>query len=300
MRAIDPKAFDRHREHNAVKKKVRLVFVILFLCTLALGAHEVLVMGQNVEEKEIILTKKVDQDTETESVQAPSEIPVEQPKIQTVEPKLKYFSGEEFKNFYNSFAYPNVTRIYAPPVISDDQTADARIRSIAEGRGYQLRSSPASDLGTVDGVYLQQKAQQPWLNLKAAAKNNGLTLSIVSGYRSVDAQRKLFLDRLAATGATNDQVAAGTADAKVNSVLVTSSIPGYSRHHTGYTLDLKCGSQNFELFASSACFTWLSGNNYENAKKYGWIPSYPSGAGLQGPDPEPWEYVWVGTDLLYQ
>jgi LAS superfamily LD-carboxypeptidase LdcB len=147
---------------------------------------------------------------------------------------------------------------------------------------------------------LQQKAQQPWLDLKAAAANAGLQLSVVSSYRSIEDQRNLFLQRLAVTGVSIEEVAAGTADKDVDYVLRTSSIPGYSRHHTGYTLDLRCGVQNFELFASSSCFTWLSANNYENTKKYGWLPSYPSGAGDQGPDPEAWEYVWVGTDLLYE
>lgn len=28
------------------------------------------------------------------------------------------------------------------------------------------------------------------------------------------------------------------------------------------------------------------------------MPSYPAGAGTQGPEPEPWEYVHVGADIL--
>jgi LAS superfamily LD-carboxypeptidase LdcB len=43
----------------------------------------------------------------------------------------------------------------------------------------------------------------------------------------------------------------------------------------------------------------MSKDNYLQAKKYGWIPSYPEGAQQQGPEPEAWEYVWVGTASLH-
>jgi len=33
-------------------------------------------------------------------------------------------------------------------------------------------------------------------------------------------------------------------------------------------------------------------------KRFGFIPSYPENSGKQGPEPEPWEYVWVGEDVL--
>jgi len=94
-------------------------------------------------------------------------------------------------------------------------------------------------------------------------------------------------------------VAAGAADDKVNTVLITSSIPGYSKHHTGYTLDLLCGGWEFENFKNSPCQKWIIADNYKVAKENGFIPSYPDGADIQGPDPEAWEYVWVGAERLY-
>ena len=145
---------------------------------------------------------------------------------------------------------------------------------------------------------MQEPVVQAWIDLQSVAASEGLQMSIVSAFRSVDTQRSLFLSRLAAQGVSINDVANGVADEAVNEVLVTSSIPGYSKHHTGYTIDIACAGFAFESFGQSPCFAWLSENNYEQAKKYGFIPSYPEDADMQGPDPEAWEYVYVGADLL--
>jgi len=89
-----------------------------------------------------------------------------------------------------------------------------------------------------------------------------------------------------------------SSDSELDGILATTAIPGYSRHHTGYTVDIGCGNEPAIAFELTVCFDWLSANNYKNAKTYGWIPSYPEGAGQQGPEPETWEYVWVGIDAL--
>ncbi len=220
--------------------------------------------------------------------------------------QLKTFTGEQFKNLYESFAYPNTEKITESLSITGNAEADKRIRMLAEARGYKVRSIPVApikkigdpNLGSDD--LLQSRALEAWRVLQANAKKDGIDIRILSAYRSPELQRSIFRDRLNATGATADQIASGNADSAVNSVLITSSVPGYSRHHTGYTVDFQCGSGTLEAFESSACFNWISKNNYEKAKIAGWIPSYPEGAGKQGPDPEPWEYVWVGTDVVYQ
>jgi LAS superfamily LD-carboxypeptidase LdcB len=93
-------------------------------------------------------------------------------------------------------------------------------------------------------------------------------------------------------------IASGRYDAQVSQVLAMTAIPGYSRHHTGYTVDIACKNNPNASFVYTVCFQWLNADNYKNAKTYGWIPSYPDGAGQQGPDREPWEYVWVGVDAV--
>ncbi len=95
------------------------------------------------------------------------------------------------------------------------------------------------------------------------------------------------------------KIISGESDKEINDILITRSIPGYSKHHTGYTIDIGCGNYLLDYsFADTECFDWLAVNNYENAKRFGFIPSYPENSGKQGPEPEPWEYVWVGEDVL--
>lgn len=223
----------------------------------------------------------------------------------TVEPaktgKFKQFTNTEFVKFYSSFAYPNTTEITTPPTITGNEVADKRIQTIAESRGYKLRSAPVSPPVLLeDGFYIQQKALQSLLDMKAAAKKKGLSLVITASFRSIDEQRALFLPRLQQEGASPESVAAGTADLAVEGVLKTVAAPGYSRHHNGFTIDLACGPIGGLAFLTTDCYKWLSDGNFANAKEYGWIPSYPQGTSSTGPEPEPWEYVWVGKDALLE
>lgn len=211
---------------------------------------------------------------------------------------LKNFTGPEFRELYDSFAYPNSQDISESSTITTSAAADQQIRKIAEQRGYKKRSAPVSDtfVDVGKGMLLQKRAAKPWLDLKAAAAKAGYPMTLTAAYRSAEDQKSLFLNRLGAVSLS--AVASGQLDAKINDLLRTTAIPGYSRHHTGYTIDLACDNDPNVPFENSECFTWLSRDNYKNAKEHGWIPSYPDGAGKQGPDPEAWEYVWVGTGPL--
>jgi len=218
----------------------------------------------------------------------------------TIDPnKYKSFSGEEFKNFYNSFQYSFVSPLLGKPTIRAKPEADTVIQQIAEKRGYQLRSEATETrLSAVDGQRLQPEAKEAWLKLKSTAKNEGINLVLVSGYRSIIDQRGIFNGALG-TSFNDDQISQGVANGLVNTILESISIPGYSRHHTGYTVDIGCDSSaNFTKFRDTKCYTWISASNYVNAKRFGFIPSYPVGAPNQGPNPESWEYVWVGESEL--
>jgi LAS superfamily LD-carboxypeptidase LdcB len=216
---------------------------------------------------------------------------------------LKQFSGEEFKELARSIKYPNVHFFEEPPPITGDKAADDRIRSIAESRGYVMTSIPVNAIQKINEPnllgddLLQPQAAISWEELKQSAKAANIPLVMTSAYRSPAYQRDLFMERLTAKGATVAQIAAGGGDEAIT--LQKAAVPGYSRHHTGYTIDLWCEDGSAE-FLASICFKWMSADNYLKAKETGWIPSYPEGAGLQGPEPEPWEYIWVGKENLVE
>lgn len=296
MRVVEPKKFSKdtpERVASPNRKKKRVVFGILPIA-LVIGAF--FMMGRTAkapQEAETLLQPSQNETQPVETSEATEQ-------VDNVKDTLRLFSDNEFKLFYDNLRQPDLEPVSNPPTISGNDIADTRIREIAEQRGYRLRSSPSGTLNSVDGQRLQPVVIDHWNDLKAAAAKKSLSLSLVSGYRSVNDQRALFLQRLSATGATIEEVASGSADALVNKVLVTSSIPGYSKHHTGYTIDMQCGGYGFENFKNSPCNDWLSAENYKVAKEHGFIPSYPPLADVQGPDPEAWEYVYVGTDLLYE
>lgn len=283
MRVID------HKRPPAAKQKNKHSFhlpVIVAAVVAVIGIGGYLLLN----------TKKSDAPQQaTQSVQVQQAI-AETPKKGT----LRQLTGEQFSTLYNTFAYPNTAQINEATSITGNEAADKIIRRIAEERGYRMRSAPVTsafqDVG--DKYLLQQRAAQPWLDLKADAKKAKINIGLTAAYRSADEQRDIFMQRLSQVGISPASIAAGVSDSQISQLLATTAIPGYSRHHTGYTIDISCEDMPTTSFSYTNCFEWLSAENYKNAKTHGWIPSYPEGAGKQGPDPESWEYVWVGVDAV--
>jgi len=240
---------------------------------------------QNKNNLDITITKEQDQVKSTD--------------IKNTESQFKPFTGAEFMKFYDSFVHPKATKITQKPVITGNPNIDNYIQQKAETRGYKLRylADPPSLVST-GSEKIQADILPHWLDLQKRAEAEGIKLVLVSGYRSIDLQRQLFISSLNSIGYTESSIISGTNDTALDNILKTRSIPGYSKHHTGYTIDLGCNSSDLTSFKNTPCYLWMSKNNYENAKKSGFIPSYPDGAENQGPNPEEWEYVWVGVENL--
>lgn len=203
------------------------------------------------------------------------------------------FNGQQFNELFNTVNLDNLAPIDKLPAITGDFKTDSRIREIATRRGYLPRPQvlDESKLISIEGsrYCLQPQAAQSYLNLMKAAADNGLIIILSSAYRDYDRQRTLFLDK----------VPPPYKDEDVFEHLKTVAIPGYSKHHSGYAIDIaEKGQDCLRAFVKTKSYQWLSANNYQNAKAYGWIPSYPPGGYQQGPDPEPWEFTYVGIKYL--
>jgi LAS superfamily LD-carboxypeptidase LdcB len=94
------------------------------------------------------------------------------------------------------------------------------------------------------------------------------------------------------------EITTGQGDRAIEEVLKTSSVPGTSKHHTGLTVDLSEYKVVLTGFINTRSYQWLSQDNFFNAKRFGYVPSYPVGGTNMGPNPEPWEYIYVGIDML--
>lgn len=116
-----------------------------------------------------------------------------------------------------------------------------------------------------------------------AAKEDGVDIRTVSGYRSIDTQRVLFKSYADREGVE-----------KANKY---SSKPGYSEHHTGLCVDVSSPVMDFGLdqsYGDTKEGKWLA----ENAHKYGFIIRYPKGEyNITGYIYEPWHIRYLGVPL---
>jgi len=138
---------------------------------------------------------------------------------------------------------PGLAPIGDPPAITGNPQLDARIRSIAEARGYQRRAEPNRPLVSVGGKLLQPEAAAGWESLRAAAATAGFPISITSAYRPVDTQFSFLVERLG-----------NRSDAAIDRALNTVAAPGYSKHHTGYAIDMRSGPYEGFGFRNSPAY----------------------------------------------
>lgn len=117
----------------------------------------------------------------------------------------------------------------------------------------------------------------------AAALEEGFTLYGISGYRSYDRQKEIFLNNIVHKGKKH--------------TLKYSAVPGTSEHQTGLALDVSSESIRYKLITSFAkCKEgkWLA----NNAHKFGFIIRYPKDQyEVTGYSYEPWHIRYVGEDL---
>jgi hypothetical protein len=207
-----------------------------------------------------------------------------------VDQRFPVYTGDEIQALYDyavEHELPNLLPLSGESVITGEKELDDRIWAFAYERGYVLRPEAGPGLVSVDGVLMQPQAAQAWGALKAAAREAGLTFIVSSGYRSVTAQRSWFSSKLS-----------GTSDPAINTALDWYSVPGASKHHGGYALDFRYRDGTFGEFRETPDYAWLSADNFASVKRFGFIPSYPDDVTGQGPNPEPWEFVWVGVERI--
>lgn len=119
-------------------------------------------------------------------------------------------------------------------------------------------------------------ANENYMKMADAAKADGVSMRVVSAYRTESYQRSLYNNKLRATG-------------KVNADNY-SARPGHSEHQTGLAVDINSTYVSFEY---SAAFKWLQNHAHE----YGFILRYPKGKEwITGYSYEPWHYRYIGVD----
>jgi D-alanyl-D-alanine carboxypeptidase len=131
--------------------------------------------------------------------------------------------------------------------------------------------------GITDVMMLRAKAETALEEMAAAAKAEGISLTVSSAYRSYQYQIGSFDRWTARLGLTEAER--------------VSARPGKSQHQLGLVVDF--GSITNE-FADTAAGKWVKAN----ASRFGWSISFPRGyEALTGYAWESWHYRYVGRDL---
>ena len=124
---------------------------------------------------------------------------------------------------------------------------------------------------------VSDEAYDALTEMEIAAAEDGISLFIVSGFRSYDDQDVIYNRYVSQDGkAEADRY---------------SARPGHSEHQTGYAFDLNSFE---ESFGETPEGIWLA----ENCHKYGFIIRYPKGKEhITGYMYEPWHVRYLGVDI---
>lgn len=139
---------------------------------------------------------------------------------------------------------------------------------------------------SVGGNYkLESKAAAAWQDMQAAASRDGVSLWIISAYRTLERQTELYQEKVE----EYKNLGYNEGDAKIETGKWVA-VPGTSEHCLGYAADLCSLEENFE---NSDQFAWLQ----KHCAEYGFILRYPKDkVDITKISYEPWHYRYVGSN----
>ena len=146
----------------------------------------------------------------------------------------------------------------------------------------------------VQGYKFDSRVAGKVRELIAAAKEDGISLAIVSGYRTMERSRMLYANKIAEYKAMGYD----EATAKVEAARWVAP-PGTSEHHSGLAMDIVSAdyytkySDLVEAFEKDKEAIWLK----ENCARFGFILRFPKDkTDITGINFEPWHFRYVGEE----
>lgn len=150
---------------------------------------------------------------------------------------------------------------------------------------HKLPEGYKPELVEVDGIQMDAVTAEAYREMRDAAKKDGVTLYVSSGYRSTERQEKLFEQEVE----TYEQTAGTRKEAEAFAEKSVAR-PGCSEHSTGLAVDLNGVLDSFD---GTDAFRWLDGH----AQEYGFILRYPKDKQeITKIKYEPWHYRYVGAE----
>jgi D-alanyl-D-alanine carboxypeptidase len=241
------------------------------------SASQLEVAKASLSEKEIIITGYTNNLNELKTAFALSEengsellslLTAEKNKNEVFEEQIGDISGTVGKLDKLSKIDPELLMKYSKVYFLNEHYAPEKISEIPQT--FRFKTEEPEYIGARVAPFLTDMLEN--------ARDDGVELLVVSGYRSFDEQKSL-------KGAYAVQYGSGAN--------AFSADQGYSEHQLGTTIDLTTTAVGGGLagFQNTEAYTWLQ----ENAHKYGFVLSYPKDNGYY--IFEPWHWRFVGEDL---
>lgn len=146
---------------------------------------------------------------------------------------------------------------------------------------------------------MHKDAKQAFSKMKTEAKKDGITIEVVSAYRSFDRQKEIFekkYKKYLAQGETPEQA--------IQKIIDYSTIPGTSRHHWGTDLDLIDGSVprpehvlQAKHFHGTGVFCKFKEWMDANSERFGFYLVYTDAPSRKGFRYEPWHYSYAPVSV---
>ncbi|MCC6599380.1 MAG: M15 family metallopeptidase [Crocinitomicaceae bacterium] len=135
-------------------------------------------------------------------------------------------------------------------------------------------------------IYLRRETYEAFKRMSAAAKQDGISLVIISATRNFDYQKRIWEKKWAA-----EKYANWTPADKAREIMHYSSMPGTSRHHWGTDMDFNSLEPSwFRSGNGKKLYDWL----VRNGSDYGFFQTYtPKVGGRTGYEEEAWHWTYL-------
>ena len=192
----------------------------------------------------------------------------------------------------NALASVGITLLPALSFASEMQETFTRSQLIGKGNPDIVGNTYTSKM--------HKDAKAAFLSMKTAAAKDGITIEVVSAYRSFQRQKEIFegkYRRFTKQGLT-------PIDA-IKKIIEYSTIPGTSRHHWGTDIDIIDGSVSPrpksvlqpELFHGKGAFCALKDWLNIHANSFGFYEVYTNNANRKGFKYEPWHFSYAPVSI---
>lgn len=141
---------------------------------------------------------------------------------------------------------------------------------------FKFRDNGANCVPFGGGINVARGMVEPLRKLIAAARADGVSLTVGSGYRSIEHQQNIITKKK-------------SAGQKDRQIYYKSAPAGFSEHHTGFVVDF---SPIDDRFLKTAGYRWL----LANARNYGFVQTFTAKySQVTGMSEESWHWKYIGS-----